>query len=862
VVRAALSGVFLLSGAAGLGYQVVWARMFGAGFGHEMAGVLAVVSAFFAGMAIGGAALDRSVSRSPSPARWYVGLELVIAGWAVLSAFAIPAANTFAHAWLGVAPGALRHWGTAFAVPLALLLPATAAMGATLPALDRIVAPLVPSRRAIGGLYAANTAGAAIGTLASAHVLVPRLGLRGTLLLFATLNVACALVIVWLSPALRSDRAAPPSAPATGLSSRRIAVTVFATGLLGIGYEALGVRVLCQALENSVYSFAGVLAVYLFGTALGAAIYQRTLSARTPERIQILLLVGLSTSCALGLWPLSQVGPIYAAARGALGDEPLAVALAESLTAAAVFVLPTLWMGATFSHLVQCARGERGGAGRASALNSVGGALAPPLFGVLLAPAIGMRLSLVAVVGGFLLLLPPRRGAAWAALPIALLMLVPGEMPGPHLLPDERLLARREGVMAVVSVVEDARGSRRLRVNSRFEMGGTDAGAAERLQAHIPLLLHPRPQRALFLGVASGVTVGATLAHPDLHSDAVELVPEVLELLPYFEPENGAPQRAGAIRLFAADARRFVRASGEHYDVVVADLFHPGQDGAGTLYTREHFQGIRARLAPGGLFCQWLPLHQLDLATLGIVVAAFLDVFPEPHAFVAGAGLNPALGLIGRVGSGAIAVDSWQRRVEPLLAKSLARSGLTDLESLLGLLVVEPAGLRALARGAEPSTDDRPSVIYRAPLFTVRRDGRSWGRLDELLRRGPPDVRGLVPAADTAILARVAERRRAFVLYQDALVAAAEGRGADAFATLWRSFEASPGFEPAVDHAVEILRTQGPSDPGRALRLLQRLLSARPDREDARALRDALAARGTATERPALPGVGGASPPQ
>src|SRR5207247_1000308 len=114
----------------------------------------------------------------------------------------------------------------------------------------------------------------------------------------------------------------------------------------------------------------------------------------------------------------------------------------------------------------------------------------------------------------------------------------------------------------------------------------------------------------------------------------VELVPEILEMLPYFEPHNNAPARHPQLTLHAADARRFVRVSKAQYDVIVADLFHPARDGAGALYTLEHFSAIRDRLAPGGLFCQWLPLYQLDDFTLRVIVRTFLEVFPLSRAYL------------------------------------------------------------------------------------------------------------------------------------------------------------------------------------------------------------------------------------
>ena len=96
-------------------------------------------------------------------------------------------------------------------------------------------------------------------------------------------------------------------------------LTSFPTGLLGIGYEVLIVRLISQVLENTVYSFAAVLAVYLLGTACGAAGYQR-LTSRQPNRISLpLLLTALAGLCLLGTFLLWNSIPIHRALGAALG---------------------------------------------------------------------------------------------------------------------------------------------------------------------------------------------------------------------------------------------------------------------------------------------------------------------------------------------------------------------------------------------------------------------------------------------------------------------------------------------------------------------------------------------------------------
>jgi len=128
--------------------------------------------------------------------------------------------------------------------------------------------------RVTAGVYGVNTAGAVAGTLMSTFFLLPALGLSGTLLCLAGTNFVCALGA--LSSGAMQSRA--PEAAKEWRQSRagdlRLTVTLFATGLLGIGFEVLVVRLAAQVLQNTIYSFAGLLAAYLLGTAAGGILWQ------------------------------------------------------------------------------------------------------------------------------------------------------------------------------------------------------------------------------------------------------------------------------------------------------------------------------------------------------------------------------------------------------------------------------------------------------------------------------------------------------------------------------------------------------------------------------------------------------------
>lgn len=852
----AITVIAALSGFAGLGYEIVWARMLAVSLGHEIVAVLGVISALFAGLALGSFAFGRRIAASARPGLWYAGLEAVIGLWALALIFLSGPVGDMVPVLSPVDAPAVRQWTLAFALPFVLLLPATLAMGATIPALEAVLAPRLASGAAVGRVYAANTLGAVIGTLATAFFIIPALGLAGTLALCAALNAICALAMWATSLGApsgaggRSTQGGPMRvARAGGLAAGRgrsgLAV-LFVTGLLGIGYEVLAVRVLSQILENTIYTFAVLLAAYLAGTALGAMLRNALPPSEAPARRTAILVSATALACLAGAALLSQSDLILMALRAALPVTVPGRLAAELGVGALVFLPPTIAMGALFTDLAQASSDRAGGVGSALAANTLGAAIAPILFGPLLLPLLGAKLAFILVALGYLLVLPDLRrpalvGAALAGAAGLALLVSPVSLRFVAVPVGGTLLWHRDGVMASVSVVENSAGDRHLQVNNHFRMGGSASIRSDHRQAHIPLLLHRDPRRALFLGLGTGATLSAAGDHPGLTVDGVELVPEVVESFPQFA--SSAPQlgRNPDIHIHVADARRFVRAAGAPYDVIVADLYHPSVDGSGALYAREHFAAIRDRLAPDGLFCQWLPLHQLDMETLRVIVRTFLDVFPDASAYLAQFSVEtPLIALVGRNAPETYPADWLTRRVrDPALDERLGAVELPDTISLFGLYLAGRPELRRFAGPGPVNTDDRPFVTSLAPRLAYAQMERPADRLVTVLEALQPAPEEVLAGTDDTAQARLAAywRARDGYLKLGAQMLAAKGPRDVIGMIAPRLLEfvsLSPDFAPAYGPLIAMARQLAVTDPAAARRLLTALDRANPARAEAR----------------------------
>jgi spermidine synthase len=390
-----------------------------------------------------------------------------------------------------------------------------------------------------------------------------------------------------------------------------------------------------------VYSFATVVAVLLAGLACGAALARSALQRGMASRA----LVSAGWAGA-GLW-MVLLPALFVRATGLdylKGGGLLAHEIHLALLAGAALLVPSILLGLALPALMQEAGDAEREGGRAVgailAANTAGAILGPLVALFALAPSVGLwtAVSLLGACSSLAAVIAVRsagrtiRRTVVSALVVALvafLVTAPASLPRLKLSGRDRLLHLSEGAFGSVAVVAQ-NGHRRIKLNNFYVLGGTHAAGDERLQGHIPLLLHPAPHRVAFLGLGTAISFSAIRFHPVREALALELVPEVVDAArDWFRESNLDVLADPRVRVRAEDARSYVGATRDRFDVVVGDLVVPWRRGESSLYTRESFEAVRRVLAPGGLYCQWIPLFQISEAEFDGIAASFLDVYPQ-----------------------------------------------------------------------------------------------------------------------------------------------------------------------------------------------------------------------------------------
>jgi spermidine synthase len=170
-----------------------------------------------------------------------------------------------------------------------------------------------------------------------------------------------------------------------------------------------------------------------------------------------------------------------------------------------------------------------------------------------------------------------------------------------------------------------------LRVNGKVDASNVGDMPMQLGSAYFPLFLAPGAEEALVIGYGSGTTAGTLLLKPDLRVTCAEIEPAVVEGAEHFSRVNHKPREHEPARFSIVndDGRSFLQGIEKRYDLIISEPSNPWMAGVSSLFTREFYEIVRERLAPGGVLAQWVQGYAFTVAEYALVVRTLLSVFPE-----------------------------------------------------------------------------------------------------------------------------------------------------------------------------------------------------------------------------------------
>ena len=654
----------ILTGVCALIQELIWVRLATLAFGLSVQAYAAVVVALLGGTALGSWLFARSMGGIRRPLLWFAGMQAALAGLAVLTLLGLEQVR---HLYATLAPGLGLDQGYVQALRLglsvAVLSPIALLAGGSLPLLGQWAGQQDTRRGStlVGRLYAWETVGAAVGCGCTALILLRTLPAGGAIWIAAGLHVVAGVLALWihrLGPDARNGPAnrEPSGAlgkPGPGHRGRWLLAAYGVSGAVALGYQVVWGRVLAVFTLDAVYSFAIVLTVFLMGLSMGSGMAARRLRRHQPSlagfgHLQLWLAVsGLATAYLFYLLPLvayEDLFGVYSLGRAILF---------EFLLAVLVLLAPTCLMGYLWPIVQHLAAADTDGnlgvsTGRVNAVNTLGavsGVLAVTFW---LIPAAGLQgslfllalgsllLGLVSLAGFSLRVAEPVRTFRWPAAAAVLLLVGFVLRPPPVYLgfrqdPGEYMAFYAEGVDTTVAVFDVPENNIKVSfVNGRIEVP-TDAISMQAFRAlgHLPPLVRQEAEYALMLSFGNGIATGSLDTHGIPRVDAVDLSREMLAAAEVYWEENHNVLHSPRVSLHVEDGRNFLLRTPHRYDIITADATHPANTSSWALFTHEFYETVAERLAPGGVFFQWLPFHSMSEEDYRLILRTFRATFPH-----------------------------------------------------------------------------------------------------------------------------------------------------------------------------------------------------------------------------------------
>ena len=764
--------LFFLSGATGLVYEVVWHRMLVLVFGSTAFATATILASFMFGLALGSFYFGRLADRYREPLKVYAYLEAGIGVFALL--FPVILSGVTA-AYVGI----YQQVDTTFylfsllrfLLSFIILVIPSFLMGGTLPVLSKLfVREFGRLGSGIGSLYGTNTLGAVVGTFSAGFFFIILFGAKETTYIAAAVNILVAAAAFYLSrfaPRQQRDnrrtigsvgnrQPGQPGQPGRQPYPSYVYFVILGvyglSGFCALAYEVLWTRVLVFYVHSTTYAFTIMLTSFLLGIALGSLVFGRLID-KSKQQLGLLaaieVLIGLFA--ILSIWEFRTLDDLMVSLTDRMPSWQMFV-VARYAGAFLIMFIPTLLMGIAFplASKIYSQNRERLGryVGNIYSVNTVGSVLGSIAAGFVMIPLIGITngiilvASLNLILGIVILLAHPFMGrtAKWAVVAgIAVIIPVAGaaiptdrplglySRPFRDLEEGGKVLFYDEGIGATVTVHQLPPDPADKQVYKLLEVDGVNVAGtmpmlrlSQKLQGHLPVLLYKAstgkdPRNVFLLGMGTGASSYAATRHRIDRLDVLEIVAAEIDALPFFGELNRDLLSEPKVRIRIDDARNFLLATQEEYDVIESDTIHPEQNA--NVFSREYFELARERLSEDGVFSVWLPMYGMSEETFKILINTLYSAFPHVTVWYASTQPTRHALLVGSKQKLKIDYGLLQEELAyPPVRESLAEVGLDDVFALLGGFITDESRLSGYVADSLVSTDNRPYLAYYNPV--------------------------------------------------------------------------------------------------------------------------------------------------
>ena len=604
--------LMLLSGFAGISYEILYGRILGNMIGDQFVVSASVLMTFLLGIGLGSLLAHRLW-------RWLWAIEAGIGIYGVLIALNQQGLEWLIYQGSGMALGGLS--GSILVCVLILLLPAFL-MGCSVPLFAGYLSRMRQDETSsFAWVYMIYNAGAAFTALLIEFYVIRQVGIQGAVILFSLINV---LLAVWLRYQFNGIAKLTVSDKTTSWQSmlRKMPIRTWLALVLASMASAIFQLWMVKYAELIFgpfrESFALVLALILLGITLGSwAVHRFQLSFSRLMWVNIFALLAL-------MWLAGVFPYLYAALYGLTEGDFWSVIALKAMCLIGLMLLPAICFGATVPALLSLREEVSHESGLLLALASLANVLGFLVMVFVLHPFLDYGVQLLVVMGLVVLAWVVYRQhgiQAWLSVGLALLMVawVYSKQWDEDLLylsytnfkDDVELVEAREDVSFPdrYKGYQDVFSINWMDGDPYFFINGYISiplnNPSEKIVGGLSTLFAPTLDHALVLGLGSGATA-STVGLFFKHTDVVEINPVVRENLFRMKQWNFDIEHNPHVNIMVDDAIHYVKSMDKKYALILNTVTTPLYFSSSKLYTKNFFDDVKQRLTKGGVYVTWM----------------------------------------------------------------------------------------------------------------------------------------------------------------------------------------------------------------------------------------------------------------
>ena len=687
---------FAVSNMASLIYQISWIKSLSYVFGTSVYAMGIVLSCFMAGLAFGSFVIGKRSDKYMDLVKLFAYIEITIGLYALVTPFLFSRLQYPYGVLNEILGNSWMFYLMLSYLTFAILIIPTGLIGGTFPLMNRIYTKRIDNIGAdVGLIYSIDTVFAAIGGLAAGFLLIPWVGINGTITAGALLNIGAGIILfmqVNNSKFVRIGKndleelklkkpfvsyISQYRAVIDRLSStdKVILVGFFFSGFAALASEVVWTRFLSLALGTSIYALSIITATFLIGLSLGSFIAGKYIN-RYKDLVPLFAYVecGIGISSLLMLVIFDKLDLPYLYLYHTM-DSFYPFMFALFILIFIIMMIPTLLMGTTLPLVskIITSRIENVGmeVGAIFSLNTFGAIYGSFLASFMLIPMMGITKTgafsgLVNILIGFIVFVSYARtndqysrkrfySIALVAVILFLLMWVSTINPlfagvyyhgtrmddaqgWKDIKINTEVLYHDEGLYSSVSVMKED-GYTSLRINGKTDSSNIPVELfTQYMLAYIPLFASNNLENVMMVGLGGGFTLDSISNFNEVKTiDVVEINPLVVSVTKeYFSQYNNHALNDSRVNLIIADARNHLLTKDKKYDVIISEPSNIWSWGEGGLFTREMYEIVMSDLNEGGIFCQWMPLFEQNTNDFKIFLSTFQSVFPYTDLWIMG----------------------------------------------------------------------------------------------------------------------------------------------------------------------------------------------------------------------------------